>query len=217
LKIFIPIKENSQRVKGKNFRKFLNEPLYKHTLLKLKCFDVFIDTDSNEIFQEIYDDSRLSNVTVFKRRDNLIGDEVSVCDLIHSWIKDHNIDGNVCQLHVTSPFLRRETIINSQKKLREGFDSVVACNKLHTRLWRKERYGFCPVNHNPIKLEQTQDLPAYYEENSLFYIFSSQYFLKTGMRVGVNPFFYESNFPENIDIDTEDDWSLAVSIGEKYR
>ena len=29
---FIPIKENSQRVKGKNLRKLGNKPLYRHIL-----------------------------------------------------------------------------------------------------------------------------------------------------------------------------------------
>jgi len=63
-----------------------------------------------------------------------------------------------------------------------------------------------------MKLEQTQDLPVYYEENSLFYIFNSDYFLKTNARVGINPYFYVNNYPENIDIDTEDDWKLVESL-----
>ena len=48
----IPIKQNSQRVKNKNFKKINNIPLYELTLKKLKkCnFDeVYVDTDSDEI------------------------------------------------------------------------------------------------------------------------------------------------------------------------
>ena len=94
----------------------------------------------------------------------------------------------------------------------KNHDSVVACNKYQNRLWRKEKYGYAPINHNPLKLEQTQDLPVFYEENSLFYIFNTQYFLNTGSRVGLDPYFYICNYPENIDIDTEDDWKLVKSL-----
>ena len=47
LKIFIPIKKDSQRVPGKNFRIFNGEPLYKHTLLKYSKDEVWVDTASD--------------------------------------------------------------------------------------------------------------------------------------------------------------------------
>jgi N-acylneuraminate cytidylyltransferase len=53
VKVFIPIKENSQRVPRKNFRLLNGIPLYKNILSKLKDFQVFVDTDSNEI-EEIW-------------------------------------------------------------------------------------------------------------------------------------------------------------------
>ena len=91
-----------------------------------------------------------------------------------------------------------------------NYDSVVSCNVHQVRFWRKERYGYCPVNHNPAKLEQTQDLPKYYEENSAFYIFKPEVLIRTGNRIGQNPFFYELKDPENLDIDTEEDWKLIL-------
>ena len=47
------------------------------------------------------------------------------------------------------------------------------------------------------------------EENSLFYLFHPEVIMRTGNRIGSNPYFYETSFPENIDIDTEEDWSMA--------
>jgi len=143
----------------------------------------------------------------------LIGHNVSVCDLIENFIVEQSIsNNNICQVHVTSPFIEEKTLINAFNYFKKGYDSVVSCNLYQNRLWRKENYGYCPINHNPLKLEQTQDLPIYYEENSLFYMFNSLSFLKTKSRIGNNPYFYQCNFPENIDIDTEDDWNLAKSI-----
>lgn len=209
--IYIPIKHNSQRVYRKNFRVFNSEPLYKHTLLKYSNHRVFVDTDSQEIFDGIRNDNRLSHVHVYKRCDDRIGDSVSVCLLLERFIKKFNIDEAFAQIHVTSPFLKETTLINAYSKLDEGYDSVVSCNIYQSRFWRKENYGMCPINHNPMKLEQTQDLPNLYEENSCFYIMEPNviYF---GNRIGRNPLFYPINNIESIDIDTEEDWDYATQI-----
>ena len=138
-----------------------------------------------------------------------------MCDLIKSFIIDYNLeDETICQVHVTSPFLRSDTLDDAWRFI-DNHDSVVSCNKYQNRLWRKESYGYCPVNHNPVKLEQTQDLPVFYEENSLFYIFNSSKFLKTHARIGTNPYFYPCEFPESLDIDTENDWNLVSSISKE--
>ena len=215
MKIFIPIKHNSQRVPEKNFRQFQGKTLYKHTLVKLSNFQVYVDTDSNQILEQIRTDDDLSHVCGYKRSGHLLGHTTSVCELITDFINRYEIQNEtLCQVHVTSPFLCTDTLVQAREYMRGGDDSVVSCNTLQTRLWRKEQYGMCPINHNPMKLEQTQDLPLYYEENSLFYIFNSNNILNTGSRVGQNPYFYNVSFPENLDIDTEQDWSLIKKLEE---
>jgi CMP-N-acetylneuraminic acid synthetase len=214
VKIFVPIKENSQRVFRKNFRKLNGVPLYIRLFEKLKDFEVYVDTDSDKIIDELT--ARYNNVTAYKRKKSLEGDEISVCDLINNFITKFKLKKEwVCQVHVTSPFLKMETL-NAVEILTKSpnFDSVVSCNILQTRLWKKENYGFIPVNHNPVVLQQTQDLAKYYEENSLFYAFRADLFKKTNMRIGSTPYFYETDFPENLDIDTEEDWSLVEKIAE---
>ena len=214
MKIFVPIKNSSQRVPGKNFRIFNGEPLYKHSLLAYSEFEVYVDTDSTEIIYELEKDSRFSNVTVYRRKTSLIGDTVSVCDLIKNFIIQYKIDEPLAQLHVTSPFLNGD-LVKKAFKYMDNHDSVVSCNSYQSRFWRKEEYGFCPVNHNPLKLEQTQDLPTMFEENSAFYIFDPSVVLSTGSRIGQNPYFYSIAEPYNVDIDTEDDWNLALERASK--
>ena len=216
MKIFIPIKHNSQRVHRKNFRVFGGEPLFKHTLLKYTDQEVYVDTDSQEIIDLIDSDERLKNVTTYNRKEYLRGDKVSVCDLIENFIKTYNITCPVAQIHVTSPFLQKKTILDAIKFI-NNHDSVVSCNSYQSRFWRKENYGFCPVNHNPVKMEQTQDLPTMYEENSAFYIFDPEVILNTGSRIGKNPYFYSIKTPENIDIDLEIDWDLATLVNANER
>ncbi len=104
MKIFVPIKHNSQRVPQKNFRIFKGEPLYKYSLLKYKGLEVYVDTDSDEIYESINSDARFSNVSVFMRDEKLVGDSISVCDLILNFIKKYNVTVPIAQVHVTSPF-----------------------------------------------------------------------------------------------------------------
>ena len=208
---FIPIKENSQRVPRKNFRPLGDKPLYKHIIDKLKGENVFVDTDSVEIIKEL---RTYSNVIAYERSEKLIGDNVSVCDLIYDFLNrfEDMITYNICQLHVTSPLIPKGLLDTAFEKMNQGYDSVVSCNKVNTRFWRKEKYGYCPVNHNPNVLQQTQDLPTYYEENSNFYIFKAEEFMKTKSRIGTNPYFFPTSFPYNMDIDTEDDWKLLEQV-----
>jgi len=213
MKVFIPIKHNSQRVPRKNFREFEGVPLYKHVLSKFSNFQVYVDTDSEQILDQLQTDENLSHVHGYRRLPRLLGHETSVCELIKNFINQFKIrDEVICQAHVTSPFLCVDTLMNAYDFMSRGFDSVVSCNTLQTRLWREEEYGMCPINHNPMKLEQTQDLPVLYEENSLFYIFKSDVLMKTGNRIGYKPYFYVTSYPENLDIDTEDDWSLIKNM-----
>lgn len=209
--VFVPIKHNSQRVPRKNFRIFDGVPLFKRTLLKYKKHDVFVDTDSEELKSLIKTDDDLKNVNIIERKEHLKGDKVSVCDLIKSFIIDFSINCPIVQTHVTSPFLSEKTVKLASDYLTE-YDSVVSCNQLNSRLWRKEKYGYCPVNHNPVKMEQTQDLPPYYEENSAFYIFKPEVIINLNSRIGTNPFFYPIDKIESVDIDNEDDWRFAINL-----
>ena len=210
--IYIPIKENSQRVPNKNFREFCGKPLWEHTIDKLKDFEVVIDTDSEEIITKCIDKDW---VLSYHRPLHLRGDNVSVVDLVKNFFKKNPTKDWICQIHVTSPFL----LVNHLKDLEEKsktweYDSAFSVDVIQNRFWRDEEYGLAPVNHNPMKLEQTQDLPPYYMENSYFYFFTTEV-LKLGNRIGKNPKPIPIEYPYNLDIDTEQDWKLVKKI-ENY-
>jgi len=205
--IFIPIKEHSERVPKKNFRLLNDIPLYLHQINKFrKDFTVYVDTDSDEIFSNLIN---LENVIVYKREPNLIGDDTSVNLLIENLISKYNINDYICQIHVTSPFLEPDTIKNIKIN---HHDSYVSADVIQSRIWKDENIGFLPVNHNPKILEKTQDLEKYYVENSGFYMFHSETFLKYNNRIGIRPQFIELPFPENVDIDNEKDWDLVTKL-----
>lgn len=207
--VYIPIKKNSQRVPRKNFRSFQGKPLWENTIDKLEDFNVFIDTDSGSIFEEC---EHKEWVTCFHRRRHLVGDKVSVVDLLKNFVDQFSINEPISQIHVTSPFLNPDHIKFALDKINnEGYDSVFSADGVQNRFWRKEPYGYCPINHNPMRLEQTQDLPVYYMENSYLYAFLPKV-LEYNNRIGYNPYIMEIGFPYNLDIDTEEDWKLVNII-----
>jgi len=220
IKIFIPVKEHSQRVPHKNFRFFGDRPLWLRAAEKFAEIPgaiVYVNTDSEEI--QLFLSSKGSHpaISVIHRRKELCGDDVSVNLLIEDFVHTDYCEEEdvVVQLHATNPFLKAETVIGALRYMDKGYDSVVSCNVIQSRLWREESYGYCPVNHNPMKLLQTQSLPKICEENSCFYIFTPHSFLARINRIGQNPYFYPIAFPENLDIDTEDDWEMALLLSKQ--
>jgi len=211
--IYIPIKENSQRVPQKNFRDFDGKPLWEHTIDKLKDFQVIVDTDSAEIIKKCIGKEW---VTTYERPVRLRGDKVSVVDLIKNYFDKNPTEEVIVQLHVTSPLLKIEHIEEVQKQIRlYDYDSVFSVDVIQNRFWRKEKYGLVPINHNPMKLEQTQDLPKYYMENSYLYAFKQEV-LDYGNRIGKNPNILQIEYPYNLDIDTEQDWDIIKSINNTF-
>lgn len=219
MKVFIPIKHHSARVPGKNFRMFGRMPLYKRCLTRFKEFELWVDTDSSELKSLIAEDPDLNHVRVIDRNPELIGDDTSVNllieDFIHRYCKSNEV---ICQIHVTSPFLLPESLKQAELKIKGGFkdgiDSICSANLHNSRFWMDtdSALGYVPLNHNPLKLEKTQDLLNVYEENSAYYMFTVKSFLTNNNRIGVNHIFDPLSKLESTDIDTEADFDNALNL-----
>ena len=124
--IYIPIKENL------NFRD-------KHTIDKLKDFEVIVDTDSEEIITKCIDKNW---VLPYYRPKHLRGDNVSVVDLIKNFFDENPTDEWICQVHVTSPFLSVEHLKDLEHKSKTWeYDYAFSVDVVQNRFWRKEDYG----------------------------------------------------------------------------
>ena len=209
ISIFIPIKRDSQRVPGKNYRDFGGIPLWEHAVRKFSNFNVYIDTDDPALITSL---RKYPNVIAYLRSPTLLGHKVSVCDLIKHWVYRFDPDGFLFQVHVTSPFIKSETLLSAFSEMTDNNDSVFSCNRYQTRFWHSNR----PINHDPDILIQTQDLEPVYEENSLFYGFTKEV-AETGKRIGASPILYETDQIESMDIDTEEDWSECLKIIQQVK
>ncbi len=212
----LPMKANSERIPNKNFKEFHHKPLFKwilEKLIKIEKIDlIVINTDARNILDE-YEITNNKKILIRDRDENLVGDFVSMNEIIKDDLK--KIDSKTYLMtHTTNPLLSTFTIESALFKYYENleksnYDSLFSVNELKTRLYRSN----CdPLNHNPKKLQRTQDLESLYEENSNFYIFSKQSFSKANARIGKKPYMFVSPYNESIDIDNFEQWSIAEAI-----
>ncbi|MCG9737537.1 acylneuraminate cytidylyltransferase family protein [Shewanella insulae] len=210
----LPMKANSTRVPGKNFKDFCGKPLFKwilDSLLAVEEIDqVIINTDAKDILLEngVLESER---IVIRQRKESICGDEVSMNVVLADDVE--NIQADIYLMtHTTNPLLSSDTIRKAIKQyeieLAAGnCDSLFTVNKIQTRFYTEDCRA---INHDPDNLIPTQDLEPWYEENSNLYLFNRDSFSKTNARIGAKPTMMVSPAMECSDIDTPDDWDRAV-------
>ena len=214
----VPMRHESERVPGKNFRFFGGRPLYRHIVDALgKCpliSEILIDTDSPLILKDAREN--FPAVRLVERPAHLRGGMVPMNEILLHDVTCVEADFYL-QTHSTNPLLRTETITRAietfLRKLPE-YDSLFSVTKVQTRFWDRDGH---PVNHNPDVLVRTQDLPPLFEENSNIYIFDKKNLRERKNRIGKRPLMFEMEKIEAIDIDEEIDFTMAEILYEKYR
>ena len=210
----LPMKANSERVKGKNFRPLAGKPLFQWILDALLSVDdvscVIINTDAKEILIEngLVESDR---VIIRQRKPELCGDFVSMNLILADDIAAVEAD-TYLMTHTTNPLISPETIKRALKSYESGlpnFDSLFSVNQIQTRFYRAD---MSPVNHNPDELVRTQDLEPWFEENSCLYFFNRESFSKTNARIGKSPQLFVTPPLESIDIDEPEDWAMAEAV-----
>jgi CMP-N-acetylneuraminic acid synthetase len=212
----VPMRHNSERVPGKNYRPLGGIPLYHHvvrTLSSVPEIDVIvIDTDSDFIIDNCAEN--FPDVQVLLRPEHLRDGGIAMNDVLLNTLSQVNAD-IVIQTHSTNPFLKADTLSVALKLFSRSdgqFDSVFSVTRLQARLWDAETR---PVNHDPAVLLRTQDLAPLFIENSCFFIFTPKLLRERGNRIGAHPLMVEMAPLEAVDIDTEEDFSQAVAIAKR--
>jgi len=209
----VPMRHDSERVKGKNYRPLGGVPLFYHivqTLLSCPSIDrVVIDTDSAPIKKSCAKD--FPQITIVDRPKNLRKGETPMNDVLLNTIKKVEADIYL-QTHSTNPLLRPATIeamIERYLAHLEDHDSLFSVTRHQKRYWSQARV---PLNHDPANLLRTQDLPPMYEENSCAYLFSRRLILERGNRIGESPQLFEIDPIEAWDLDEEHDFIIAEAL-----
>lgn len=217
MKFFIIIKEESERIPKKNFQLLGDYPLWQHLVLELKNHNVYIDTDSKDVIETCKD---FDWVTAYPRKQKFIDFENSNINklspalmMIDNFL-DTCVDNDneiIITTHVTSPFLKIDTILDAVNILEQGeYDSIHSVTKHHEFSWLGNMME--PINFKPDVVQKTQDLPVITMSNGGFFIFKKKLFKEMNNRIGKNPYYYTLNTPEDIEIDNWEDLKLAKLV-----
>lgn len=177
------------------------------TILESNEFDrVVVDTDDKEVAKWSSD----RGAQVVPRRADLACSSANGNDLLrHHASLDANGD-LLFQAFVTSPFLTKETIRSAIAKIRSGAaDSVFTATPENSWHWIETKVGLQPVNFRPDALPRSQDALPVLKETTSLYAITRDAFEKTQCRVGLKPQPILVSRRESIDIDVEEDWSVA--------
>lgn len=214
----LPMKANSDRVRGKNFRPFNGKPLFRwilETLLSVEQIDtVIINTDARDILAEngLVDGPR---VMIRDRKPEICGDFVSMNLVLADDVA--NVDASTYVMtHTTNPLLSVASVRGAIAMYEQGVadgtcDSVFTVNKFQTRFYREDTSA---INHDPNNLIRTQDLEPWFEENSNLYLFSRASFASTNARIGRKPLMYQMGRTESVDIDDQESWYMAEAMSK---
>lgn len=202
--LFIPIKLNNQRLPGKNLMPLAGRPL---------CDYIFETACRLDVVDEKYvycsDESIIpyipKGLQFLKRDPYLDGNEVKGTEIIEHFLRDVHADVYVIT-HATQPFTKAESIETGIRKVvEEGYDSAFSAVEMQDYCW----YQGKPLNYSMDNLVTTQNLEPILVETGAFFIFRREVFVKTGRRIGNNPYIHLVDQFERIDIDTAEDFALA--------
>ncbi len=213
----LPMKANSERVKGKNFRLLAGKPLFQwilDALLSIDLIEIVVikkDEKSNLLEKGLKESSR---VVIRERKGELCGDFVSMNLILADDIASVPAD-TYLMTHTTNPFIAPHSIAKALSQYWENldkYDSLFSVNKVQTRFYREDMTA---INHQPGNLIRTQDLEPWYEENSCLFLFSESSFAETNARIGKRPQMFITPALESIDIDEPEDWEIAAALAER--
>ena len=217
MKIFTIIKEESTRIPGKNFIDLNEKPLWWHLLSELNGLDVTINTDSPKFLKQLqnYD---LNSINVIKREQKHIDwendtkiDSSPVEDMLFDFCKKINKYEIVILTHITSPFLKKETIFDAVNKLQDDnmAKSIHSVSKVQDFVWIKKNNMANAVNFFTDRVQRTQDLPPIFISKGAFFIAKAGDILDQRKRLPEPLIFYPLNHIESVEIDNFEDLEFA--------
>lgn len=211
----IPARSGSKRIKNKNIKKFINEPIISKTIKIIKKFEIFdkiyVSTNSNTI-KKIAEKS--GAIAPFLRDKKLSGDTVITHDVIIDLIKKTNSKDvlTVTCLYPTSVFIQKKYILEALGLLKKNPKKYVfSATKYEHPIQRA-----FSIHKNKTKLykkytlkTRTQDFISYYHDAAQFYVANKKTWLSSMLNFGRNGLAIKIDTNKVQDLDYPNDWKLA--------
>ena len=210
----VPVRKGSQRVKNKNFKPFCEKNLLIHKIEVLKKInqinEIIVNTDSDEAIK-IAKDLGVS----FKKREKYYASSECTNSEFWSHIAEKTIGSYIMFTNCTSPLIKEETYLKIIKKFEASklsIDSINTVTEIKEYLYLNDK----PINFNPNKALNSQDLPEVLKLNFAVNIISKELMFKKKSLIGNKPFFYKLDDIEGFDINTNYEFEFAEYLFKKY-
>ena len=206
----VTVRQGSERVKNKNFKLFAGKNILEHKIIVLKKImeldDIIINTDSERAIKI----AKKYNVSFFRREAYFAS---SFCSNSEFWsnIAKHTNSHYIMFTHCTNPMVKEKTyreFIKIFKKNKNKYDSFNTVSDVKEFLFKKNK----PLNFNPVKTPNSQNLPEIVKLNFAINILSTYQMYKTKTLIGKKPFFYKLDQIEGYDINTPLEFSFAEHL-----
>ncbi len=210
----IPVREGSERVKSKNFKDF-----YKgESLLDIKIKQL----KNSNIFDHIYvsSDSMLAKEVAQKHGVEFLLRDEQMCQAHIPWssVVNHIMDTipgepTVTWALTTAPLFNRfSEALKIFEEKQKTHDSLIGVLPTKSFFLNEKGRG---INFNPgIWHPYSQELDTYYEVTGSIYIGKKTDMKKWNYWFGVNPALFHVKNIEFVDVDTNDDFSIAQKLYE---
>ena len=206
----VTVRKGSVRVKNKNFKSFANKNLLIHkieTLKKIKELDeIIINTDSDKAIKI----AKNLKVNFFRREDYYASQNCTNSEFWSNIAKNTN-SKYIMFTHCTNPLVKEKTyreFISLFNKNKNKFDSFNTVTEVKEFLFKKNN----PINFNPIKTPNSQNLPDVIKLNFAINILLTEQMYKTKTLIGRKPYFFKLTQVEGFDINTPLEFSFAEHL-----
>ncbi len=207
---FIPSKLNSERLPSKNVKDLGGIPLVNYTVRAFNKVslidDVIVYASEPSICTYIQHGLKYR---FLERPAFLDTQEAKIQDIIREFLQQEPAE-IIVLLHITSPFLKPQTIYDCVEKVASGkYDSAFTAYEIRKFCW----FRGAPLNYSLDKpTPRTQDIDPVIVEQSSLYVFRREVFEKSGQRISARPYIKYIDHFEGHDIDTPEDFRIAELI-----
>ena len=217
MKIFTIIKDESIRIPEKNFSDVNGYPLWWHLLSELEGLDITVNTDSQKFIKQLQS-SNLKSIRVINRLQKHIDwennesiDTSPVEDMLFDFCETLDRSEIVVLTHVTSPFLKKETIFDAVDMLQNDTisKSIHSVHQVQDFVWVKKDSEASPVNFFADRVQRTQDLSPILISKGAFFIANAGDILDQRKRLPEPLIFFPLDHIQGVEIDNFEDLEFA--------
>ena len=211
---FIPLRQGSKGIPGKNKRKMVGRPLFTWVLGEALHSDldiVYVYTDDAWIINFIEKEYHYTDkVKVLQRSASSATDTASTESAMLEFAASIDYDFDVfCLLQATSPFTTANDINTSLLQLNQGYDSTVSVVNTHRFTWNSDG---TPQNYDYNHRPRRQDFEGLLVENGAVYTCTKDVLQRKQNRLGDNVGIVHMSEESLHEIDSENDWLVVEQL-----